>query len=114
MDICYININRDTDMRYVLLIICLTAAVTHAGVYKWIDDNGKVHYSDTPAATQQGVEIDVDDSAAVPSPQGDDFLTREEKRERFLQQRHDIDEMLRGLDEVRTLCEQALAEAGHS
>ena len=33
-----------------------------------------------------------------------------ERRERFLQQKRDIDEMLAGLDEVQHLCEQALAD----
>ncbi len=36
----------------------------------------------------------------------------QEKRERLLQQQRDIDEMLRGLDEVQSLCEQSLADAG--
>ena len=35
-----------------------------------------------------------------------------ERRQRFLQQRRDIDEMLAGLDEVQQLCEQALAGNG--
>ena len=36
----------------------------------------------------------------------------QERRKRFLQQRRDLDEMLEGLDEVQTLCERALANAG--
>ena len=32
------------------------------------------------------------------------------RRERFLQQKRDLDDMLAGLDEVQHLCEQALAE----
>ena len=38
----------------------------------------------------------------------------QERRERFLQQRRDLDELLKGLDEVQTLCEQALADAGET
>lgn len=34
----------------------------------------------------------------------------EAKRERLLQQRRDIDEMLKGLDDVRDLCRQSLAD----
>jgi DNA-binding transcriptional MerR regulator len=37
--------------------------------------------------------------------------TINERRERFLQQKRDIDDMLANLDEVQGLCEQALAEA---
>ena len=35
----------------------------------------------------------------------------QEKRERFLQQRRDLDDMLKGLDEVQSLCEHALTDA---
>lgn len=35
----------------------------------------------------------------------------QEKRERLLQQQRDIQEMLRGLDEVQSLCERSLADA---
>ena len=35
----------------------------------------------------------------------------QERRERFLQQRRDLEEMLEGLDEVQALCERALANA---
>jgi DNA-binding transcriptional MerR regulator len=38
----------------------------------------------------------------------------QEKRERLLQQQRDIEEMLRGLDEVQSLCEQSLADAGET
>ena len=36
--------------------------------------------------------------------------TVKERRERFVQQKRDIDEMLAGLDEVQNLCEQALTD----
>ena len=35
------------------------------------------------------------------------------RRERLLQQKRDIDEMLLGLDEVQQLCERALSDAKH-
>ena len=74
-------------MRYVtLLLFLLVPLANHAGVYKWIDDNGKVHYGDKPITTQPSVEINVDDSAPAPSLHGGlDQLSREEKRERLLQ-----------------------------
>jgi hypothetical protein len=86
MTICYKNINRGVDMRYVaLLLFCLGSSVAHAGVYKWIDEDGKVHYTDSPMATQPSVEMNVDDSATVPVHGKDGQLSREEKRERLLQ-----------------------------
>jgi hypothetical protein len=60
--------------------------INHAGVYKWIDDNGKVNYSDRPMTSQPSVEMNIDDSATEPSfRSGNDQLSREEKRERLLQ-----------------------------
>jgi hypothetical protein len=74
-------------MRYVtLLFFLLLPLVNHAGVYKWIDDDGKVHYSDTPITTQPSVEMTIDHSAPAPSLHGgNDQMSREEKRERLLQ-----------------------------
>ena len=86
MAMCYKHVNRDTDMRYVTLSLCLLFSfVSQAGVYKWIDENGKIHYSDTPVASQPSVEMNIDDSASQPSSGSDDVLSREEKRERLLQ-----------------------------
>ena len=38
----------------------------------------------------------------------------EARRTRFLQQRQDLDAMLKGLDEIEALCKQSLARAGAS
>jgi len=74
-------------MRYVtLLLFLMLPLVAQAGVYKWIDDNGKVHYGDNPVASQPNVEVKIDDAATIPSFGGDDDqMSREEKRERLLQ-----------------------------
>ena len=55
-----------------------------ASVYKWIDDNGKVHYGDRPQASQPAVEMQVDNAPAAKS-YSDDGMSRAEKRERLLQ-----------------------------
>jgi hypothetical protein len=86
MSMCYkFFIIWDTDMKYLTLLISLAVPiVTHAGVYKWVDENGKVHYGDQPRASQPAVEMKVDETAPAPSFT-DDELSREEKRERLLQ-----------------------------
>ncbi len=72
-------------MRNLILLYILTVPiVAHAGVYKWVDENGKVHYGDQPQASQPIVEMNIDDTTPVPSSSGD-VLSREEKRERLLQ-----------------------------
>jgi len=67
-----------------LLLVSMMPLVVHAGVYKWVDENGKVHYGDQPQVSQPAVEMKVDDTAPAPS-YSDDELSREEKRERLLQ-----------------------------
>jgi len=86
MSMCYkFFIIWDTDMKYLTLLISLAVPiVTHAGVYKWVDENGKVHYGDQPKTSEPAVEMKVDDAAPTPS-YSDDELSREEKRERLLQ-----------------------------
>lgn len=67
-----------------LLLVFMMPLVVYAGVYKWVDENGKVHYGDQPKTSQPAVEMKVDDAAPTPS-YSDDELSREEKRERLLQ-----------------------------
>lgn len=54
-------------MRSTFLIICslLFAAVAIGAVYKWVDDEGNVHYGDTPPKDQEKETIDI---APAPPP----------------------------------------------
>ena len=85
-DLCYKFCLREIDMKKsVLLFIMLAPFSLNAGVYKWVDDNGKVHYGDQPQSSQPSVEMDIDVTSPAPGVPGEDRLTREEKRERLLQ-----------------------------
>ena len=48
---------RITGLRMVfntlLLAVLLTAGIAHAGMYRWVDGSGRVHYSDTLPSTYQ-------------------------------------------------------------
>ena len=74
-------------MRYPSLIFLLMLPLmTQAAVYKWIDDEGNVHYGDRPTASEPSVEMEVDDIVTIPTFGGrNDSMSREEKRERLLQ-----------------------------
>ena len=37
-----------TIARFLLLVLLITPLLAAAGVYKWTDAQGKVHYSDSP------------------------------------------------------------------
>ena len=72
-------------MKNIIFLLGLIVSISaHAGVYKWVDENGKVHYGDQPKASQPTVEMNIDDTTPAPSF-SDDNLSREEKRERLLQ-----------------------------
>lgn len=75
----------ETGMKNIIMLLIFIAPVAaHAGVYKWVDENGKVHYGDSPQATQPTVEMNVEETTPEPSF-SEDLLSREEKRERLLQ-----------------------------
>ncbi|MCK8046901.1 DUF4124 domain-containing protein [Shewanella sp. 1CM18E] len=40
-----------------ILLILLSATFAHATVYKWVDENGKVHFSDEPIKNAEVVEF---------------------------------------------------------
>ena len=42
---------------FVLPVLALLPALAVAGVYKWVDDNGTVHYSDTPQPGSEEVHV---------------------------------------------------------
>ena len=68
----------------ILLFTLIAPIVVHASVYKWVDENGKVHYGDQPQDTQPTVEMSIDNITPAPAF-SDDEQSREEKRERLLQ-----------------------------
>jgi len=57
-------------IRYAPLVLCLFAGPVSAGMYKWTDENGKVHYSDQPppAAAQKAETIKAPKIPHAPSP----------------------------------------------
>ena len=70
--------------KLILFFVLIVPVAVYASVYKWVDENGKVHYGDQPKASQPTVEMNIDDTRPAPSF-SEDNLSREEKRERLLQ-----------------------------
>jgi glutaredoxin len=48
-----------TVARFLLLIVLITPVLAAAGVYKWTDAQGKVHYSDSPPPETKTQQINV-------------------------------------------------------
>ncbi|MEZ5497957.1 MAG: DUF4124 domain-containing protein [Steroidobacteraceae bacterium] len=60
-------------MRAIAFTLTLAAAMTlavvaDAGIYRWVDANGVVHYSDRPTEGAQKVEVQVQTYKAPPPP----------------------------------------------
>ena len=67
--------------RLLVFLTCFLAIATvHADVYKWVDDQGKVHYSDAPPRGAASQKIEIPMSAP---PQGENV---QERLKAFLQE----------------------------
>ena len=57
-------------MRLPLLVImcCLSAVVFAADTWRWVDENGIVHYSDRPAPGAERVQLGEAQSFSMPQP----------------------------------------------
>jgi len=48
-----------TIARFLLLVLLITPLLAAAGVYKWTDAQGKVHYSDSPPPETKAQQVNV-------------------------------------------------------
>jgi len=75
-------------MKYLvtaLLGLCLTALAisAQAAIYKWVDEQGKVHYSDRPQGTSSH-EVPLKNTPAAPS-RDNNLQQRQEQQKKLLQ-----------------------------
>ena len=77
-------VGPDMIIRALLIALIAAAATTaHAGsVYKWVDQNGKVHYGDRPAHGIDSVRLEVEEPRSTSSDISND---RREKQRRLLE-----------------------------
>jgi hypothetical protein len=58
---------KERNMKYlVCLILVITSSAYANGIYKWIDEDGNVHYGDAPPASVATEEVTVDVAPSVP------------------------------------------------
>ena len=66
--------------RVILVILSVILLIGHsaawAEIYKWVDANGKVHFSDQAPAQQKAQKIDVDVSSAEINPELEQYRQR--------------------------------------
>lgn len=76
---------RTIPLALVFSVLAFGAEVAVGAVYKWIDEDGKVHFSDNPQDAERGEEIAYDSLNVLEG--GEQLATSAEKnRERVLQQ----------------------------
>ena len=87
--VCLLTVVNYPYFRSLVLSLALFAlsgyfnSESQAAIYKWIDDNGKVHYSDQPPPASQAEEIDVDTAPSAPT-NGLTDEQRQQKQQRLL------------------------------
>lgn len=47
-------------VKFLVFCLVLVYSSVNAGVYRWTDNNGNVHYSDQPVEQSQATELDID------------------------------------------------------
>ncbi len=66
--------------QLILIIgLCLLAVVARAEIYKWVDENGKVHYGDKPNESAKEITVDTSRKGHVNTGE-----FREEKRRKLV------------------------------
>ena len=68
------------------IFLAILASPVQAGVYKWIDENGRVHYGDKPTSNNAN-EVKIKDQNGA--GQSDQPASRHEMQQRFLRAREE-------------------------
>jgi len=72
---------------FMFVLFYLMVANAQADIFKWVDENGTVHYGDKPTAGSQAIDVRQQKKSVRPSVDSnsdEEELTREEKRRRIL------------------------------
>ncbi|MDJ0808270.1 MAG: DUF4124 domain-containing protein [Gammaproteobacteria bacterium] len=80
------------------LIACLISGAI-AGVYKWVDEHGDVHYSDKPPAGHGGQEVE------LPQAPSSEAMERAKARQQRIEEQ--LNKSDRKREEQRSECDQA-------
>ncbi len=70
-------------MLFVPLVMGLLGTPALGAIYKWVDENGKVHYSDKPPPEEGAQEMDIESDPAASTPSLTDAEHRQ-KQQRLL------------------------------
>lgn len=71
----------------IAMLLCLIPLAANAGVYKWVDEEGRTHFGDRPPASAKPSEVRVDSAPSAAVDSG--TRSRQQKVSDFLQQRQE-------------------------
>jgi hypothetical protein len=75
-----VNSNRILR-RLSVCLLCLISGLAHAATYRWVDENGKVHYTDVITSEESGLgNVELDKQGRVKKENPRTRLTPEERR----------------------------------
>lgn len=77
--------------KLLLLVLFLSVAVaSFAAIYKWVDDEGVIHYSETPPSGEKTQEMEME-----PGPSENEIQQSRDRMERLLEYQKQSDELRR-------------------
>ncbi|ASP39505.1 hypothetical protein CHH28_12845 [Bacterioplanes sanyensis] len=104
-------------IRIVLVITCLLASAAQAQVYRWVDDEGRVHFGDRPPVSEKKAAEKVTVQVPKAPSEGGSFERRQRQQElldTWQQERQQRNEKRQAAkeekDKKEALCKQLLAE----
>lgn len=74
--------NKTSNINYPRLILLLAlsfSSMAYAEIYKWVDDQGRIHYSDKPVKNSTQINVNTQKQST-----GEHRQSREEKRRKLL------------------------------
>ena len=72
----------------VAMLLLLIGGVTLAAVYKWVDDEGVIHYSETPPSSGKTQEMEIE-----PAPSESEIQKTRDRMEKILEYQKQSDEL---------------------
>ena len=77
-----------------LLFLMFVGMPAHAQLYKWVDEQGKIHYSDTPPVEKSKSEkkLDIPNQPGTPSANSGNSKSWQEREQEFQKRRTTADE----------------------
>lgn len=108
-----------TPLRHLLILLIIFCSPSHAEFYKWVDDNGKVHFSDTPReeGAVEAVEIKPAVNIGTVKPQSAEHLFKKDfsKHQQTEQTRESQSEKrLKKKVALRKACDDAKADLANA